>query len=219
MATMEMTTRMRLINKKLALAGSLTAIVVGLATGVAFAQGDTDDSISPANTNFTATQTTGAVFSFTVNGFSVTVTCKNASLSATTPSSGLGPAPINTPSFGNCTDNLGFTDTVATNSTNGNWHLTWVDAPNDESQTEPNSGDQQQITIPKAGVMIKLAFPPGCVITFPPAQPAPITGSSDDMNKLTFSNASILASGSGCAVSSVAMSVTFKFTPGFHDGS
>lgn len=47
---MEMTTRMIRVTKKLTLAASLTAIVVGLGTGIAFAAAENDtDGISPTN--------------------------------------------------------------------------------------------------------------------------------------------------------------------------
>src|SRR5215472_16514437 len=97
---MEMTTRMIRISKKLALVASLTAVVVGLGTGVAFAAGDTDDSISPASTCFTASST-NFVIEGTIDGIQVTITC-NVSISETTPASGLGPVNINNPSFSSC---------------------------------------------------------------------------------------------------------------------
>lgn len=217
---MEMTTRMRRVNKRLALAASLTAVVVGLATGVAFAQGDTDDSISPASTNFTATQTTGAVFSFTLNGLPFTVTCKNASFSGRTPSSGLGPVNITNPIFSNCTDQGGNPVTVTTNSINGQWGTTFVDAPAESeiTGTEPNTGDQLQILIPKAGITITSKFWP-CGLSLPSTARTPITSTYDDVSTMTFQNASIPASAGSCTVSSVSLKVTFKFTPGFHDGS
>src|SRR6185437_10203057 len=152
---MEMTTRMIRINRKLALAAGLTAVVVGLGTGIAFAAGDTDDSISPANTAFTASNSTNIVFKGSINGLPITVTCKASSISGTTPASGLGPINIANPSFTMCTDSAFGTDTVTTNSTNGHWQLTFIDVANDESGTEPNTGDMLQITIPKAGATFK----------------------------------------------------------------
>lgn len=206
---MEMTTRMIRISKKLALAGSLIAVVAGLATGVAFAAGDTDDNISPVNTNITASAT-NITFKFTANGILVTVTCKNASISGTTPALGLGPINLNNPSFTGCTVS------ISTNNTNGPWQLTFIDAVNDESQSEPNSGDQLQITIPKAGATI-ISPVLGCVITLAPTGAVNIRVPYDDVNTFSLNGVSIPAA--GCGVSSVTVTGTFKVTPSLHDVS
>jgi hypothetical protein len=216
---MEMITRMIRISKKLALAASLTAIVVGLGTGIAFAQGDTDDSIIPVNTAFTA-NSTGIVFKIIVNGISITVTCKTSSISGTTPPSGLGPMNISV-SFSNCTVSAGGSATITTNNTNGPWLLTFLDstATNEETQTEPNTGDKMQITIPKAGATFTSTAFPGCTITAAPAGPANVIGSYDDMSTLSFNNAPITVSGAGCTVTSATVTGSYKFTPGLQDVS
>lgn len=216
---MEMITRMLRISKKLALAASLTAVVVGLGTGIAFAAGDTDDSISPANTAFTANNSTNIVFKGNVNGFPITVTCTHSSLSGTTPATGLGPINISNPSFTSCTDSVFGTDTVTTNSTNGRWQLTFIDAANDETQNEPNTGDQLQITIPKAGATFKSTALSGCTITVAPTASANITGTYDDANTLSFSSANVTVSGAGCTATSSAVTGSYKSTTNFHDVS
>jgi len=219
---MEMTTRMIRINGKLALAASLTAIVLGVGTGVAFATGENDtDNISPANTSTTATNSGNITFKGTVSGLSVTVTCKNSSISGTTPASGLGPANINNPSFTNCSDNVFGNDTVTTNSTNGHWQVTFIDATNETENpdsAEPNSGDSLRITIPKAGAKF-VAAGGFCTITVAPSGAVTIIGSYNDAGTLTFSSQSIPVSGSGCTASSSSMSGTYTFNPGFHDVS
>lgn len=213
---MEMTTRMIRINKKLALAASLTAVVVGVSTGVAFAAGDTDDSISPPNTSFVATSTNFAV-KVTVNGLPITITCKGVSLSGTTPGSGLGLMPIGV-SFSGCTTSTGGTVTVTMNTANGSWQLTFIDsaATGEETQTEPNTGDAMQITIPKAGATFTVS---GCTISVAPSGPVNVVGSYDDMGTLSFNGVSIPVSGAGCVVNSVTITGTFKFGPGLHDVS
>ena len=224
-ATMEMTTRMIRITRKLALAASLTAVVVGVGTGVAFAAGDTDDSISPPNTAFTATNTThgtttNIVFQGTINGFPITVTCKNSTISATTPASGLGPITI-TVTFTNCTDSLGGTDTVTISTANGSWQLTFIDstATGEETQTEPNSGDQIQVTIPKAGATFKSSALSSCTITVAPTAPATITGVYDDVNTVSFSGVSFPVSGAGCTATSSKITGSYKSNVNFHDVS
>jgi hypothetical protein len=209
------------ISKKLALAASLTAVVVGLGTGVAFAAGDTDDSISPASTAFTANNSTNIVFKGNVNGFPVTVTCKNSSISGSTPASGLGPVNINNPTFSGCTDSLGGTDTITTNSTNGHWQLTFLDstATGEETQTEPNSGDSLQVTIPKGGATFTSTALPGCVITVTVTVTVIITGTYDDVSIVVFTNVSISVKGAGCVAASFSISGSYKSTTNFHDAS
>lgn len=226
--SMEMTMRMIRISKKMALTASLTAVVVGLGTGVAFAAGDTDDNINRASTNFTAANTTNIVFRGTVNGVPVTVTCKSpssttpsSSISGTTPASGLGPVNINNPSFTNCTDSLGGFDTVKTNSVNGFWQVTFIDSTafGEETQTEPNSGDSLQVTIPKAGATFTSSAIPGCTITAAPTVSANIIGAYDDVNGLSFTNASFPVSGTGCTATSMTITGTYRSVPGFQDVS
>lgn len=208
--------RMMRINNKLALAASLAAVVVGLATGVAFAAAEDDtDGISPASTDFTAAQSSPIVFVVNINGMAIKITCQNSSISGRTPAagSGLGPFNINNPTFSNCRDNSGGIVTITTNSTKGPWQQTFLDASNDEGQTEPNVGDRLQITIPKAGMTFKFQFMPGCVITAAPNGPANITGVYDDTKTLTFSNASFPLSGAGCTAGPASDSSSYNYTP------
>lgn len=211
--------RMIRISRKLALAASLTAIVVGLGTGVAFAQGDTDDNINPPNTHFIATNSTNIVFKAIVNGISITVTCKTSTITGTTPPSGLGPIDISV-TFGNCTAG-GSSATVTTNSTNGSWLLWFLDstATGEETQTEPNTGDTMQITVPKAGATITSSVFPGCTVIVAPNGSANVIGSYDDVSTLSFNNAPITVSGTGCAVTSATVTGSYKFTPGLQDVS
>lgn len=190
------------ISKKLTLAASLTAIVLGLGTGVAFAAAENDtDGITPASTNFTSSSTS-VTFSGTINGLPINVKCTSDSLTGTTPASGsgLGPFNINNPTFSSCGSGL----SVTTNNTNGSWQLTFVDAANDEGATEGSgqTGDQIKITIPKAGAKFTDIFIPGCTITAAPTGSATITGTYDDVNTLTLSSASVPVSASGCTASS-----------------
>lgn len=197
-----MTTRMIRISRKLTLAASLTAIVLGLGTGIAFAAGDTDDNL-PANTPFTSSST-NVTFSGTINGLPINVTCTVDSLKGTTPMAptGLGPFNINNPVFSSCGSGL----SVTTNSTNGSWQLTFLDstATNEETATEGSgqTGDQIKITMPKAGAKFTDTFIPGCTITAAPTGPASVTGIYDDVNTLKLSNASVPVSASGCTSSS-----------------
>jgi len=222
---MEMKMRLMRINKKLALVASLTAVVVGLAAGVAFASGENDtDGISPASTSFTA-KAPDVVFRLTIDGLATTITCQNATLSGVTPASGtgLGVFNINPPSFTNCSTSSGVIDvTIMTNNKNGQWGLQFIDAQFDEGATEGSgqTGDEVTFVMPKAGMTFMFTFIPGCTITGAPIGPAAITGTSDDAGTVIFSDASFPVSASGCtASSSVVDSSTYKFTPSVHDTS
>ncbi len=201
------------IRKKLTLAAGLTAIVLGLGTGVAFAAAENDtDGVTP-NTSFTSSST-NTTFKGTINGFPITVSCSNSSISGTTPSAptGLGPFNINDPTFGGCGSGL----TVRTNHTNGPWQLTFIDAANDEGLAEGSgsTGDQIKITIPKAGATFTDTFIPGCTITVAPSGSATITGTYDDVNTLTLSSASVPVSGSGCSTGNNTTSVSGTYSSG-----
>lgn len=201
------------VSKKLTLAAGVTAIVLGLGTGIAFAAAENDtDGITPASTNFTSSST-NITFKGTIDNIPITVTCSNSSISGTTPAAGggLGPFNINNPTFGNCGSGL----TVKTNNTNGHWQLTFVDAANDEGSTEGSgqTGDQIKLTIPKAGATFTDIFLPGCTITVAPTGSASVTGTYDDVNTLTLSNASVPVSASGCTSSSTT-SATGTFSSG-----
>lgn len=216
---MEMIRRMVRITRKLTLAASLTAVIVGLGTTAALAASDGDDSISPAGTSYKVTNTSNIVLRGKFNGFSATVTCKNSLIMGTTPVFGLGPANISKPSFTNCTDSFGGTDTVTTNMNNGPWQVTFIDVGNDEDQAEPNFGDEIQVTIPKAGATLKIL---NCTLTVAPSQSANVAGLYDDRSVLTFSNAVVpisMINGNGCTASSATLSGSYAVSPNLQDVS
>ena len=156
----------------------------------------------------------------TINGITDRITCKSVSMSGTTPSSGLGPVPIGL-SFSGCTDDRSGTDTITISSTNGSWLLTFIDstAANEETQAEPNTGDQLRLTIPQAAASFTLRAFPLCTVTVAPSGSANVNGSYDDVNTWSINGVSIPVSGSGCMANSFTLTATFKFTPGIQDVS
>jgi hypothetical protein len=205
----------------LLLIGVGVAIAV-IAPAVIAATTDTDDSVSPASTvvNTSLKPGTKTTFSATVAGATVIQTCTASSTSGKTPAHGLvmAVAPV---SFTGCTDNLGGIDTV---KTTGVWHVTFVDAPNDEAATEPNSGDKLAVTVPIKGATVTSTAAPGCTITVAPTVPAHTVGAYNDSNTLTIKNAPVpVALSSACPGG--ATTTTAKFTgtyivsPGVHDVS
>lgn len=180
------------------------AVVTSLATATAIAAGDTDDSLSPASTSFTVSNSTNITITGAINGFPITVTCTSVTMTAKTRTSGLTADVTSGPKFTGCTDNLGGTDTV---TVSGTWTLTLIDSTS-ETQTEPNSGDQLAINIPAGGAKFVSSHFSSCTITT--GASSPTSSSFNDKNTATFSNANVNVSGSGCTASSPAhLSGTF----------
>lgn len=182
--------------KKLAVAAAAATALAGLAATTALAAGDSDDNISPASTSFTASNSGSVTFSVSILGTNVIVTCTSSSISAKTPASGLALTLPSPPTFSGCTDNHGGTETV---TTSGTWKLVFVDAANDESQAEPNSGDSLSLSIPAGGAKVTSSLLPSCPVT---NSAATVTAAYNDTNTATFTNQKI--PGSACGISATA---------------
>jgi hypothetical protein len=205
----------------------LALVGVGVAVGViapaVIAAGtDTDDFVQPVSTVVHTSLKPGTTTTFTGTVSTVTVTehCTASSTSGKTPAHGLvmAVAPV---SFTGCTDNFKGTDTV---KTSGVWHVTFVDAPNDEAATEPNSGDKLSVTVPIKGATVVSSADPGCTITVAPTAPAHTVGAYNDVNTLTIKNAPLpVALSSGCpggaTTATAHFTATYIVTPGVHDAS
>jgi hypothetical protein len=217
----------------------LALVGVGVAVGViapaVIAQGtDTDDFVQPVSTVVTTTSTK-TVFVAQLGPATVTSTCTHASTSGRTPAHGLVMA-VKPMSFGtipgHCTDNLGAHDAGDIYKTSGVWHITFLDAANDEAATEPNSGDRLVVTVPIKGITITMNFDPLCLITVAPTAPAHVVGAYNDANTLTITKASVPISltstaAPGCPGQAVGttkdetakFTATYVLTPGVHDAS
>lgn len=190
------------IPRKSVLVLGAAAAVVALTAATALAAGDSDDSLSPANTSFTVSNSGNVKFAGTINGINVTVTCTSVTLGAKTRASGLTADVTSDPAFSGCTDTFGGTDTV---TSSGTWTLKEVDAASDAHGTEPNT-DQLTINVPQGGATFASTVLPGCTITANASSP---TGSFNDTNTATFSGASISVTGSGCTATSTKLTGTF----------
>lgn len=201
------------------IAGALlvTAGVVHAATST-----DTEDHFSAAaGTVVTGNLKTGTAMKFvgSIDGLTVTVTCTKFTDSGSVPATGLTVVLSKPPTISGCTDSLGGTDTVVTNSTNGKWKLSEVDAANDETAVEPNTGDHARLTIPKAGASFSSSIVSGCTVTAAPTAAASISGGYNDNGTDTVVNKSIPVSGSGCVASSSAVTATVVLSTPLHDVS
>lgn len=211
----------------MAAAAALTFGAVGAHTASAASAKatDSDDHYNPANTVVNGHSSSTV---FTVGP--ITVTCTNSNAGGKTPAKGLKAfnlSPLPTFNDGSasapCTDTVGGSDTTTTNNTNGKWKIGFKDAANDESQTEPNSGDKLVVTVPKAGAIVNNSL--GCTITVAPNGAFKVTGSYDDVNTFTvnITNLPIKVTGPTgvCPLSSTTSSFkgTYTFTPGVSDAS
>jgi outer membrane protein assembly factor BamB len=198
--------------------GKVYVSVLGNNQIVAYAlTGDTDDNISPANTNVTANLQPGTklTVSGSVDGVGVTVTCDQASASATTPAQGLDPVNLAAPpTYSSCTDNFGGTDTV---TASGSYTLRFADAYRDEAR---ESGDFLVLGIPQDGLTATSSVVPGCTVTAAPSGPVPELLTYDDNGTATTRNVMVPTSGSGCSVSSAfAFSEALTVSPAIKDAS
>jgi hypothetical protein len=206
----------------LALLGVGVAVAV-VAPAVIAQSTDTDDFVQPGSTvvHTALKPGTKTVFTAVVAGVTVIQRCTASSTSGTTPAHGLvmSVAPV---SFTNCTDNLGGTDHV---TTSGVWHVTFVDAANDETATEPNAtGDRLSITVPVKGAVVTSTAAPGCTITVAPTVPAHTVGAYNDVSQLTLTAAPVpIALSSGCPGGAKTTTAhfwgTYLVSPGVHDAS
>jgi hypothetical protein len=204
----------------LVIALAAVAALTAIGAPLVLAAGETDDNIAPASTTVKASLIAGgnAVFTGTVSGVTVTSTCKVSSTTFKTPAHGLGPVTTSNPVFTSCTDSLGGTDTVRTNSTNGTWKATFIDVANDEAKEV--LGDKLRLTIPKAGATIVSSVLSTCKITVAPSGPANAVANYNDVNRAGLNKAPIPTSGTGCTTSATgSFSAIYILSPGIHDAS
>ena len=144
---------------KFAAAASLAGVLCLGATTGAFAAPAAGPHLTPANTAITGKLKTGTDLTATgtIDGVSISVTCTKITLAGKTPANGVTITASKTPTFSGCSDSLGGTDTVKTNSTNGKWKVSW------------SSATVAALVIPKAGVTFSSSVLSSCVVTLAPA--------------------------------------------------
>lgn len=181
---------------------------------------DTDDKYKPAGKLVTGTSHKTV---FSVAAGAIVVTCTKSVASGTTPTTGLGTFTIKPPTFsdgtGPCTDNLGGTDTT---STSGTWKIGSIDQANDETGSEPNTGDKLFVIVPKAGAVVHNSL--GCTITVAPNAPFTVTGKYNDVSTFTVSISNLpikVVGGAQCPTNATTSTFkgTYVFSPGVSDAS
>lgn len=183
---------------KLALVVGLTvATVLGTAT-MAYASIGRNKTVRASLQSGTAMK-----FESDIDGLSITVTCESFTAKGKT-----GSEPAYTfdlsapPKISGCTDNLGGSDIITTNDTNGPWTF-----------SVNKAGTKVTLTIPKAGATFRSRHESGCTITLAPTEAAPVSGTYNGSNTVTVSNASIPTQGNGCTSTAAKASVTLVLSP------
>jgi hypothetical protein len=213
-------------TRKLAIVLTSAAALVALASPAAFA--DAGDTLLPANTTFTVSNSTPVTLSGTVTvGFipvTVTVTCPVNDVTLTAMTGPASPGSLTAtvtvdPTFTHCTDNQGGTDTV---TTSGSWTLTNNDVGDPVAEPQA-SGDELVLGIPSGGAKFFSSALSGCTITANASTPTTSsfndgsgTGASSTSGTFTKAPVSVTGSG-GCSASSSALSGTFQSATAIHD--
>jgi hypothetical protein len=214
-----------------------TAVVAGMAAalvaGSAFAQAspavvEGGDTFNVAPGTSVTAHSAMVVISVPSTVPSMVITCTSsifAGKTGTTMKFSIGLPSFSAATGGPCSDNLGFTDSFQSNTTNGPWTVAERDFANagagDESLPEPNAtGDMLVITLPKGGLIDTNNWP--CSIVFAPSGAAFIAGAYNDGGTLKIKNVKIPVSVSGpsfCgpAAQTVTLTATYTLTPGFFD--
>ncbi|HTT87175.1 MAG TPA: hypothetical protein VMF60_07400 [Acidimicrobiales bacterium] len=147
---------------------------------------------------------TDMTFAGNINGAPITVSCTSFSGSGTTGSSPSDSVTLNgAPSITGCTDSLGGTDTIKTNTTNGNWKL-----------SSNKKGTKFTLAAPKAAATFTSSLISSCVITAFPAKAGKVNGkfnSSADTD--TVKKAKIPTQGSGCSSTTATTNAVVTFSP------
>jgi hypothetical protein len=155
-----------------------------------------------------------------IDGIPVTVTCTGFSASGPIPAAGLTVTLSAAPKITGCKDQLGGTDTVATNVKNGKWTLTEIDVSGTADNKEPNTGDKVSLTMPKAGATFASTLLTGCLVTVAPTKAASLTGPFNDVTTISDSKAGPLpvAGNSKCTTSGSASATgTIILNKAVHD--
>lgn len=214
-----------------------TAVVVGMAAalvaGSAFAQAspavvDGGDTFNVAPGTSVGASTAKVVISVPLTSPSMVITCTSSIFAGKTGATlkfSIGLPSFSAVTGGPCSDNIGFTDSFKSNTTNGPWTLNEKDFTNngagDEGLPEPNAtGDKLVITLPKGGLIDTNNWP--CTIVFAPSGAAFIAGAYNDGGTFKITKAKIPVTVSGppfCGPPSqtVTLTATYKLTPGFFD--
>ncbi len=138
------------------------------------------------NSNSILTGTSGPL-----NGIVSTCTGSVSQFQLSDKGGGLGPFTLAKPTFTGCTDNLGGTDTITSNITNGHWTATYV---NSTGSPNPNT---ITLGVPKAGQTLTSSAVPGCTVTLFPSAAGTISGTYDNNGNLQFSNQALTYSAAG----------------------
>jgi hypothetical protein len=181
-------------SRKLTAAIVAVALVVAVVPAVVVASIITNATAVAVKVSAKLKATTNAVLTGSTGplaGLVTTCTASATGFTLTTKGGGLGPFTLTNPTFTGCTDNLGGTDTIKSNSTNGPWTDTYIN-----STGSPNP-DLIKINIPKAGQTLVSSIAPACTLTLDPAAAGSISGTYDNAGNLQVTNQTLNYSAAG----------------------
>ncbi len=152
-------------------------------------------SIGPNKTVSASLQSgTTMKFGSDIDGLPITVTCNSFTAKGKTSSEPAHTFDLSPPpTISGCSDNLGGTDIVTTNDTNGAWAF-----------SVNKVGTTVTLTIPKAGATFRSRYESGCTITLAPKKADPVPGTYNGSNTVTVRNASVPTRGDGCTSTAAA---------------
>jgi hypothetical protein len=186
---------------------------------------DTDDSLS--NKGAVVTMTSGPLGMLVYIGEGIhPVTCLSASAQFTAPKTGfsatLTPVGSQPVQFNDCYQGGVVPFTI---TTSGTWKINFKDAPNDDTQKEPNSGDSFTLKIPVDGLTLVDAALPTCIVVLNPDLPSKVNLPYDDKGTLSLADSTLIGGtvSENCVTSASGMSLgsgdTFTFSTPIHDKS
>jgi hypothetical protein len=178
--------------------------IVALAAAVATVLGTTTMAFGSVKPGTTVTgNSTKTTFSGTINGVPITVTCTNFTDTVKITSKDKTSVVIPAPTINGCTDTLGGTDTIKTNSKDGNWEL-----------KVNSSGKTLTLVIPKDGATFTSNVLSGCTIQAAPSKAVNVAGTySSSAGTDKVSKKPIAVKGKGCSATNASTTTTVTFTP------
>jgi hypothetical protein len=181
--------------KKMVIVGvSAAAIVLGTTTAVY-------GSVAPGTT-VTGTSS-HTVFSGTIDGVAISVTCTNFTDSVVVPAGAKKSLDIPPATINGCTDTLGGTDTIKTNDKDGSWQL-----------KTNGAGTKLTLVIPEKGATFTSSVLSGCKITAAPTAAVDVVGTYNSSNGTdTVTSAPIAVKGKGCSATAASTTTTVTFSP------
>jgi hypothetical protein len=140
-------------------------------------------------------------FGLTIDGVPQSVTCTRFSTDGTVGDSPGATLEISPPVVSRCTDSVGGTVLVDTNSRHGSWKLS------------DKTGATMDLVLPQRGMTMQTAVMRTCEVIAAPAAKAAVRGDYKTKGLDTMTDVSIPVSGKGCTVVSLSVTGSISLSP------